>query len=112
MESSIKINYEELRSIDFASIGAAYTPVGGKLSNYVVMLEIFNLTDADLLLSFDGTRDNTIIPAKTSAVKDYATNKINSDSLGLAAGNYVQAKYITGAPTFGKLYIATLYAGG
>lgn len=112
MEVSLKANYDPVRSIAYGDIGVTHSPVGAKLSEYILMLEICNLTDSNLFISFSGKVDHIVVPAKTHMIKDYATNKANGDSLGLAAGNFLQVRYIDVAPTEGTLYISALFAKG
>ena len=111
MEASLKVKYDPIRSIAFGSIGNTHSPIGGRLTNYIILLEICNTTDSDIFISFSGKIDHIIVPAKIHMVKDYATNKVNGDSWGLAAGDFFQVRYIDTAPKEGKVYISAAYAG-
>ena len=72
---SVRIRYEALRSLAFGGISGAYAGVGTAFADPVRILKITNLTDADLLISFDGVTDRDIIPANTVEVLDYGSNR-------------------------------------
>ncbi len=108
---SVRIRYEALRSLAFGGISGAYAGVGIAFDNPVRILKITNLTNADLLISFDGVTDRDIIPANTVEVLDYGSNKANpGGQLDQSLGERVYVKQASGAATSGSVYVTVIYA--
>lgn len=99
-----------MRSLAFGSIGATYTPVGNPLSNVALITWFENVTDADIVLSFDGINDHLFFPAQSAKVVDISSDKNPNDSLGSSIGTYFHIKQDSGAPTSGSFYISIGYA--
>jgi hypothetical protein len=109
--SSSRIEYEPLRSIGFASLSGAYAGVGMPFANPVKILKVTNLTDAALLVSFDGVTDMDVVPAMGAYVYDYSTNK--TDAAGLLeqpTGKRLYVKEELTAATVGTCYVTVIYA--
>ena len=108
---SIRVRYEALRSLAFGGISGAYAGVGTSFDNPVRMLKVSNLTDANLIISFDGVIDRDIIPANTVEVLDYGSNKaMPGGQLDQSIGERVYVKQAGGAPTSGSVYVTVIYA--
>lgn len=108
---SVRIRYEPLRSLAFGGISGSYAAVGTIFANPVRILKITNLTDADLLISFDGVTDRDIIPASTIEVLDYGSNKADTGGqLDQSVGDRVYVKQASGAATGGSVYVTVIYA--
>ena len=58
--SSVRVRYEILRSLGFAAISGVYAGVGTPFANGVRILKVTNLTDANLLISFDEQAQATV----------------------------------------------------
>ena len=112
ISSAQRIAFENLRSLGFASVSASYAGVGGSFANPVRMLKIVNLTDINLIISFDGTNPKDIIPSQSMFIYDYASNKIGPvDNLEQPLGQRVYVKQETGtAATLGNVYVTVIYA--
>ncbi len=109
--TSIRVRYEALRSLAFGGISGTYAGVGTAFDNPVRMIKITNLTDADLLISFDGVTDRDIVPANTVEVLDYGSNKaIPGGQLDQSIGERVYVKQASGAATSGSVYVTVIYA--
>lgn len=109
--SAQRLRYDTLRSIAFGSITTSYVAVGAAFTHAVRVLNIDNLTDANILISFDGTTNHTIVPAGAGKVFDYATNRVGPvDQLEQPVGTLVYVKRESGAPTGGNVYVTVLYA--
>lgn len=107
---NIKIRYEELRSLAHAGISGAYAPVGAAFLHPVRTLKITNTTDADMIISFDGVTDMDILPARTSEIWDYGSNRgLFGSSLDQSQGERVYVKEVS-APSSGLIYVTVLYA--
>ena len=109
MESTIKASHETLRKIAFGDISDKFTPVGSKFSHYIRIVEIDNTTDSNIIISMNGISEDRIVMARSGKVLDYSSNKDGNGSFGLPSGEYIQVKYIDGAPTVGNIYIACIY---
>lgn len=108
--TSIKIRYETLRSLAFGGISGAYAAVGTAFANPVRMLKLTNGTDADMFVSFDGSNNMDIVPARTSQIYDYGSNKADTGGvLDQSLGDRVYIKQVS-APTSGTFYVTVIYA--
>jgi hypothetical protein len=78
------------------------------------MFKITNTTNANMLISFDGTTDNLIVPAGSFTLYDLSTNApplSEVDNLVLGINTQFYLKYST-APTSGSVYLEGIYAKG
>lgn len=105
---AIRLQAEPIRSLGFAAIVAGYTAVGSALLNPIRLLIVNNLTDKDVMLSFDGVNDHIAIGSKGSFVLDITSNKGVAGGLFLAKGTIMYVKRI-GIPTSDSVYISTFY---
>lgn len=109
--NAMRIEYEPLRSIGFASIGSVYARVGTPFDNPARMICLDNISDENLYISFDGVNDHTIVPAGSGRVFDYCSNKSTQSGLSeQAVGTQVYTKFISGPPTDGGLFVTVIYA--
>lgn len=106
-----RIRYETLRSLAFGSIGAGYTGVGASFANPVRLIMIDNLTDKNLIVSFDGITNHTVVASMSGKVLDYASNRMApADHLEQAVGDRVYVKAESALPTSGSVYVSVIYA--
>ena len=116
----VRVAYEDLRSINWATIAASpasYVAVGTELVNPVRILKIKNTTDVNLMISLNGLDDKDMIPTMTGDVMDYGANRAEPGGhLELPARGFIYTKpeldSITGlpaVPTEGYLYITVVY---
>lgn len=106
-----RLRYDTLRSLAFGSITTSYVAVGSAFTHPVRVLNVDNLTDANLLVSFDGTTNHTVIPSGSGKIFDYATNRVGPvDQLEQSVGTVIYVKRESGAPTGGNVYVTVLYA--
>ena len=106
---------DSLRSVAFGSITGSYTVLGGVLAHNWRIFKLTNNTDADMLISFDGTTDNLFLPASSFTLYDLSTNApplSEVDNLVLALQTQFYLKYNTIAPTEGAVYLEGIYAKG
>ena len=109
--SSIRVRYEALRSLGFASIGVGYVAVGSAFSNPVRILKVTNFTDANLIISFNGIDDHDVVAANGFYLYDFGTNKSTSGGLlEQPAGERVYVRQEDVAPTLGNVYVTLVYA--
>ncbi len=109
---NVRLEYEDLRTLAFGSISGTYAAVGAAFVNPVRMLKITNTTNADLLISFDGTTDKDVVPAYVSQIYDFGTNKGKPDgTLEQRVGDRVYVKQAAGAASLGSVYVTVMFAG-
>lgn len=108
-----RLQYENLRSLAFGSIGASYVIVGTAFANPISVFKIYNGTNQDVLFSTDGTNNKDVIPAGANFVLDITTNKSGEHAgLFFRKGDAVFIKQgAAGAPTSGSVFVTSLFAG-
>ena len=101
---------DELRSLGFAGISAAYAVVGGPLAYLGRIITITNNTEGDMLLTTDVTRDEIFIAAGSFKLYDIQSNmNSNSDDrYVLPIGLQFYCKQLT-APVSGSVYLEIIY---
>jgi len=114
------VRYEPLRSLAFGTISSSYAAVGTPFANPVNLIKITNLTDQDLTISYafnsvpasDGTADYDIIPAGTSEIYDYSSDKNTAaGALQQSANTTLYVRSATGTnPTVKGIYVTLIYA--
>lgn len=109
--SSARIRYETLRSVDSIDISADYEGVGSPFENPVRILKVTNLTNGNVLISFNGIDDHDIVPANGAYVYDYGTNRSSTGSLlEQSAFDRLYVKAEDDLPDTGILYVTVIYA--
>ena len=106
-----KVKFDTLRSLDFASISAAYAAVGTALTNNPRIMCITNNTAGDMIFSTDDTNSAGQLFVKAGSFKlfDLTSNATKlDDSFEIAVGTVVYVKQVT-APTSGDVYIEYLH---
>lgn len=105
------VAYETLRSLAYTSIGSSFTAVGTGFFNPCRILKIKNLTNANIIVSFDGVNNHDVIPATSGEIDDYGSDKASQIGVfNQKAGTIVYVKQESGAPTSGTLYVTVIYA--
>lgn len=105
---AIRLQFEPVRSLGFASIGAGYMGVGTALSNPARQVFIQNLTDVTLMFSFDGVNDHFPLPTNGFLLLDITSNKTQQGGFFIAEGSRLYVKEV-GAPASGSVYLSTMY---
>ena len=109
--TNIRAQYEPLRSLASGSISGTYAKVGTPLAHPTSMVYIWNNTDADLLISYDGINDHSFQPTKAGRAIDYGSDKADkAGELRQAAGTQIYVKQASGAATTGSVYFEIIYA--
>lgn len=109
--NSVIVRWEDLRSLAFGGISGTYAAVGTPFQNPVRMLKVTNLTDADLIISFNGVDDKDIVAASSAWIYDFASNKAEPGGcLEQPAYERIYVKQATGAPTQKSVYVTVIYA--
>jgi hypothetical protein len=105
---AIRLYPEVLRSLAFGSISGTYAAIGTAFLNPCRILEIINTTDADMLISYDGTHNHDVVPAHSGKILDFCANQALTQGAFLAEGTIVYVAEVS-APTLGSVYVATYY---
>lgn len=104
----IRAGWEPVRSIAFGSISGTYASVGTPLAHPIRTVLIQNLTNAVLMVSFDGVHDHFPIAAFGYFVWDITANKTREEGFFLGEGDTLYVKEI-GTPTSGSFYFSVVY---
>lgn len=109
--SSIRVRYEDLRSLSFTSISGIYAAVGTPFNNPVRIIKVSNFTDANLIISFNGIDDKDVVASNGFCLYDYGSNKADqAGTMEQAAGDRLYVRQESGAPTVGTVYVTVAYA--
>lgn len=75
------------------------------------VLHFINGTDADVMISFDGTTDNAPILADSFSLYDLTSDEDTNEMFRYEKGTQIYIKYLT-APTTGTFYLVAIYGKG
>lgn len=109
MALSIRMKFEPLRSLSFASVSGAYMGVGPALSHPASQIFVENLTDATIFFSFDGITNHFVLPANGFFLSDIGSNQARDLGFFLSSGERLYAKQEDTAPTSGNIYFSVVY---
>ena len=112
MAYGTRVQFEELRRVGFAGIGAGYAALGGATSDHTRLVSIINGTDVDVDICLDNGPTAICVAANSGQVFDLTTNKVRDDGLFIKKGTIFYQKRTSGAPTKGNLWIQVMYADG
>lgn len=111
MSFGIRLVPDTLRTVAFGAIGANYSAVGVPFAHPMRIVSIKNLTDEDLLFSFNGVNDHEIVPAGAGIVWDFCTNRVSTAGAFISTGTQIYVKQ-SGVPTSGAVYVSCFYGFG
>lgn len=97
--------FDTIRSLGVAGIGAAYATIGTALTRPAVIISFKNNTNGDVFVSTDGTNDHLLLPSNSFNVFDIRTNAMNLLDYVFAIGTQFYVKDGPTAPTTGTFYI-------
>ena len=103
----IRLYPDELRTIDSASFSGSYQAVGSPLTFAARVVKFTNQSGVDVLLSWDGSTDNEIIPSKGFVLLDISANRETANQCAIAANTQF---YVNGSASTGNFYISVYYA--
>jgi hypothetical protein len=107
---SQRMNFEDLRTLGFASIGAGYVGIGSSLDHPAREILVQNLTDKTLVFSNNGIIDKFKLPAMSGYVLDITANKTNQAGLFMMAeGERLYVRQDSLAPTSGEVCFSAVY---
>lgn len=106
----IRLMLEPVRTLAFGSISGTYAGVGTAIDNPARIFWINNLSDTDLMCSFDGVNDHFPIPSDSFLILDTTSNKTVTSGFYLAEGTRLYVKELSGtAATTGSVYFTVFY---
>ena len=111
MNYTTQAKVDAIRSVAFGSITGSYTALGTPLSYPARIICFTNTTNAEILLSTDGSTDQLIVPAGSFKLFDITTNHrpVHQDDFCFSVGVQWYVKY-SSAPSKGSVYIEVVYA--
>lgn len=104
--------FEAVREAAFGSVGAAYTALGAVTTDYTRVFAVYNTTDTDVYISFDGVTDHLRVASGSGQVYDLTTNKVKETGFFLKRGTQIYQKRAAGAPTVGNVWVQVTYGSG
>lgn len=111
MAYGTRVQFNPIGVVAFGSIGATYGTFGAPMPGHARIVRLANSTNADILISTDGTTDNIRIAANSFVLFDFSTNRIQDDGLFVQKGDQFYIKYVT-APTSGAAWLEVITAAG
>jgi hypothetical protein len=110
MAQEIRLALEPVRTLAFGSISGTYMGVGTAISNPARVFWVNNLTDTDLMCSFDGVNDHFPLPSGGFVILDTTSNKTITQGFYLAEGTRLYVKELSGTPAAaGSVYFTVFY---
>lgn len=99
-----------MRTVAFGSIGATYSAIGTPVTRPGNLVWFDNLTDANVIISFDGgLTDHLIVAANSGKVVDISTNRRVDDDVNVSVNTWFYIKRESAAPTSGNFYLSYGY---
>ena len=114
MSSNI-VRFDAMRFETAATIAGgsgAFVTLGTPLGHAMRVLHFINQTDANLIISFDGTTSNIFLGAGSFALYDLTSDQDGNESFRYQNGTQLYVTYATGAPTTGELFLIAIYGKG
>lgn len=108
---AIKLKAEALRSLEFDDLSTSFVALGDAFENPARIIHLQNLTDANVIYSFDGTTDHGVVAAGGFILLDITANKSLDQGEFISQGTTVYIALITGAdaPSSGDVYLSVFY---
>ena len=109
MSQSTRLAVEPVRSRDFSTIIGTFLSVGDPLNHASSFIVFQNLTDAPVMVSFNGVYDNQPLPSFGGLALDVTSNKSIEGGFYAAEGTQFYVRHLGVAPTAGKFYVTNYY---
>lgn len=108
MSLAIRLLPDPIRTIGFAAIGALYAGVGTALGRPARIIYILNVTDEDLMFSFDGINDHFVVAENGFLLLDISANKTIETGFFLAEGQRLYVRELV-SPAAGDVWFSTFF---
>jgi hypothetical protein len=106
------VDFENVRTVDWSSIGATYSAVGARSLYPCRAICITNDTDGAMYFTNDGVNDKLYVPANSFKLFDLTTNKGGSDGIFVLQQNTQISVRYSVAPSEGLVAVEFLYGKG
>ena len=106
------VRFDAIRTIANGSITASYTALGVPFTHAMRVVQFINGTDADIMISFDGTTDNVAVLAGSFALYDLTSDQDQNEKFRYQSGTQLYIKYISALPTKNSVYVVCVYGKG
>lgn len=110
MSSNI-VRFDAVRLVASGSITNAYTKLGTPFTHAMRVLNFKNNTDADMMISFDGTTDNLPVVADSFDLYDLTSDQDANETFRYELGTQLYIKFLS-APTTGTFYVVAIFGKG
>jgi hypothetical protein len=113
---NIRAKYDQLKTLGFAAIGAAWTGIvdmagaPSATDHPARIYHIVNNTDADLFFSWDADKPFVLLPAGRSFSEDLCANQALTSGFALPEGSRLYVKHNGVAPTTKAIWLTVCYA--
>ena len=108
---SIRILFEGLRSLGYASVSGTFAKVGTPTTNPARQIWVTNNTDAPMIFTTDILNNPSgefmLLPG-AAWIEDITSNKTQTEGFYLAGGTQLWVKQVS-APTTGNVYFSVMY---
>lgn len=108
MSERIKLNVEQVLSISSGLISGTYAAIGSfEFPSSIIYFQ--NLTDAAMMISWDGVLDAYPLPVNGFFLLDVTANASSNDGLFIPLGQVFWVKQLSGAASTGSVYVSSFY---
>ena len=108
MSNNGRANFDAVREVAFGGIGAAYAALGDALDDYTRKIGIYNSTNQDVYISFDGVVDHLRIAAGSGQVWDISED----DGPYIPNRTVIYQRHTGAAPASGNLWVQIMNVDG
>jgi len=101
-----RVDWEALRTLDSATLGATRVAIGGPLVHPAYKLKLVNNSNILVTISINGTSDVDVAPANSFWLYD---EDVTQNHEGIPAGTQIFVLSSTGAPGVGNIYLVSQF---
>lgn len=113
MNQAVQVVFDTLRTDAFGSILVGYSIIGTPFAHPIRLLVMQNMTDGNVIISFDGVNDHMFLPSTGQIVLDFASDASEVAGMwSLPIGAGVWVKQSGTAPTTGNFWVSAAYGKG
>ena len=108
---ALKLKAEALRSLSYSALSTTFAALGSAFAHPARIIHLQNLTDVNIIYSFDGSTNHGVVAAGNFLLLDVTANKTLDQGEFIAQGTTIYIALISGAaaPTLGNVYLSMFY---
>lgn len=106
---AVRLGFEAVRTVAFGAISPVYLGIGTAMTRPIRMLIFQNTTDRLVMISHNGIDDSLPLVSNGYLVLDIAANQSFNQGFYLAEGQRFYVKSVGLLPTYGSIYLSTIY---